>query len=301
MKMFGQRVAAVGLALGRLIAPVPPPSVAAGYVTIQLAHSAENLTDGCQPLPDVPTLETQAATYKSMGITGVTDTVVTSWVKQSTDTCRSTYEIASWDQITALQKTYGWTFVSGSRDYINLTQVSAAVAQSEICGSLTDIQQHGLTNGSGEFAFPNNRSNLSVEQIALGCGYEYGRVYSGGTNSVPVPSPYWLKTATVNGGACADPQLPCYGGATRFRYTDPSTLASYLAVGPGKWRVIQGYIFVSSAYQSGNVSWDCTGSDWRQHWTSGPLATEMYCWNDWVAVLGSAHGVRFVTPAQMTK
>src|SRR4029077_13457793 len=120
----------------------------------------------------------------------------------------------------------------GSRDYIDLTQVSTSVARSEICTSLAGIQEHGLVDGWGEFAFPDNRTSLSLERMALECGYAFGRRYSGGINPVPIPSPYWLGTATIDGGACVDQSLPCYAGQTRFHYADPATLKSLLTATP---------------------------------------------------------------------
>ena len=232
--------------------------------------------------------------------TGLTATVVTSWPQQSTDACRSTYRIASWDRLSALQQNYNWSFVSGSRDYINLTQVSSAVASSEICGSAADLQQHGLGGGLGEFAYPDNRTNSSLQQLALGCGFDFGRVYSGVANPVPVPSPYLLGTYSLNGGACADPMQSCYTLSSRFHYTDPAVLESNMAVKPGTWRVVQGYTFVTGADVSSARAWDCTSPDWRQHWTAGPLATEMYCWTDWQTALSHVSNVVFVTPSQMT-
>jgi hypothetical protein len=297
--MWGRVLLAVHLVTAGFVGPVraqTPP----GYLTIQLAHSAEGIGGvGCRPVANVMTLEDQAAAYRSMGVTGLTETVITSWPQQSTDACHSTYVIASWDRLIALQQNYNWHFVSGSRDYINLKQVSTTVARSEICGSSVDLGQHGLGDGLGEFAYPDNRYSTALQQIALGCGYDFGRQYSGAANPVPVPSPYWLGTYSLNGGACADPSQPCYGLSTRFHYTNPSVLASTMAVSPGTWRVVQGYTFVTGADTSGQRAWDCTSQDWHEHWTAGPLATEMYCWTDWQSALSHLRNVVFVTPAQM--
>jgi hypothetical protein len=68
---------------------------------------------------------------------------------------------------------------------------------------------------------------------------------------------------------------------------------------PGHWKVIQGYAFVTGSVTSSTASWDCTSSAWQEHWTAGPDASEIYCWNDWLAALSTFHGVQFVTPEQM--
>ena len=297
--MLGRVLLAVQLVM---IAVVGPARIDTrhGYVTIQLAHSVESLAGpGCRPLANVMTLEDQAAAYQAIGVTGLTDTVVTSWPDQSSDDCHFTYQIASWDRLAALQANYHWHFVSGSRDYINLTQVSPETARTEMCGSAADLQQHGLRDGLAEFAFPDNRTNSALEQLAIGCGYDFGRIYGGTANPVPVPSPYWLRTYSLNGGACADRAEACYRLSTRFHYTDPAVLASHLAAAPGTWRVVQGYNFVTGADTSSQRAWDCTSSDWREHWTSGPLATELYCWTDWQSALSHLSNVTFVTPTQM--
>jgi hypothetical protein len=279
------------------------------YATLQLAHAAETLVDhSCQPLPGVVTLSQQAAQYRAMGIAGVTVTVITGWVSQSAETCAITrfgrpYEIASWDEIVSLHKVYGWTFVGGSRTAPDLTTVTTAQAKSEICGSLTDIQSHGLTGGQGEFAFPDNHKNDSLESLALSCGYDFGRTYSAGPSlqmALPIPRPYWLKTWSLDGGACNDPAAACYQFATRFHYLNPAVLAQILASDPGHWKVVQAYDLVTGATTSSTLSWDCTSPDWREHWSSGSDATEVYCWSDWLtAIRSQSSHLAWVTPAQM--
>jgi hypothetical protein len=262
----------------------------------------------CNPLPNVMTPEQQAPKYQTMGIRGVTETVITGWVKQSAPNCLQPglgrpYDIESWNAMANLQRTYGWTFVGGSRTYPDLTTLSQTDARAEICGSLTDIQSHGLTGGQGEFAYPNDRTNATLESIALGCGYDFGRLYTASASlemPLPIPKPYWMDTMSVNGGACNDPAAACYQVPTRYHYTDPAIVAQRLASDPGHWKVVQGYNLVTGFTSSSTLSWDCTSPDWREHWTSGGLASEAYCWSDWITAISSpaAHLV-WVTPAQM--
>jgi hypothetical protein len=305
--------------LGALLALVGPgwsvwpagraSGAAPTYVTLQLAHSAETLVDlQCRTLPNVITLPQQAARYRAMGIRGVTDTVITWWARQSYANCvahlpsNHPINVASWDEMASLQATYGWTFVAGSRTWPHLTSVSWGRAKWEICGSLADIRAHGLANGEGEFAFPDDVNTPALESLALSCGFDFGRDYTAGPTlqmALPVPKPYWLLTYSLNGGGCNDPAEPCWKLPTHYRYTNPATLAVRFAVNPGHWKVIQGYNFVVSTFRSSSVSWDCTSPDWRKHWTSGADATEVYCWSDWLAALTQAHGLTWVTPSQM--
>jgi hypothetical protein len=267
---------------------------------VQLAHAEEGLADGlCHPLKNVMTLEQQAAAYRAMHISGVTSTVITSWMSQSTVHCKQPYEMASWNEMLGLQHNDGWTFVSGSIDGQNLVMMPAAAAHTEICQSGQIIAQEGLTGGYGEFAFPISHTDTQLEQVALSCGYAFGRVYNLPNNSVPVAKPYWLGTYSLNGGACADTTKACYHLPTRFHYTDPAVLVSLGRQDPGHWRVIQGYAFVTGAVTASTASWDCTSPNWQDHWSSGPDASEIYCSSDWMAALKTYQGVQFVTPEQM--
>jgi hypothetical protein len=298
---------------GSIISLVWVPGRASGtaptFVTLQLAHTADTMVDlHCQPLSGVITLAEQAARYQSMGISGVTDTLITSWAGQSGPYCAlkasggHPIDVATWSQMASLQATYGWTFVGGSRTYANLTTVSTTRAKWEACGSLADIRSHGLVGGQGEFAFPNDYNNGGLEALALSCGYDFGRDYTAGPNlemALPIPKPYWLYTYSLNGGACNDPASRCYALDTHYRYTNPAVLARILVLDPGHWKVVQGYNFVIGAVNSSTVSWDCTSPNWREHWTSGLDATEVYCWTDWLSALTSARNVTWVTPAQM--
>jgi hypothetical protein len=84
-------VSAVGL-----FTAAPSTAVTPTYITVQLAHAEEGLADtSCNPLPEVVTLEQQAAAYKALGITGLTSTVITSWMAQSTNQCHEPYEMAA--------------------------------------------------------------------------------------------------------------------------------------------------------------------------------------------------------------
>src|SRR5579872_6229316 len=103
--------------LAPLLAQAGPASASTPtFATLQLAHTADTIVDlNCHPLAGVITLRQQAARYRAMGITGVTDTVVTSWARRSKPTCVVTSSgghpdlVASWREMRALQATYGWS------------------------------------------------------------------------------------------------------------------------------------------------------------------------------------------------
>jgi hypothetical protein len=300
--LLWRQLVAVVLAVGGLgaLGATPLRADSPTFMTIQLAHTENSLVDSaCNPLSNVVTLEQQAAAYQAMGITGVTGTVITDWMSQSTLQCRGPYQMASWDEMVGLQRDYGWSFVSGSQHGDDLTQLSPDAAKAEMCQSGLIISGEGLNHAWGEFAFPHDQTNAQLEQLAISCGYGFGRVYGGNAATVPVAAPYWLNTFTVNGGACHDHSQPCYLLPSRFSYTDPAALASRGLLNPSHWRVVQGYAFVTGAVTSDTVSWDCTSPNWYDHWTSGGDATEVYCWNDWLTALATWRNLQYVTPGDL--
>jgi hypothetical protein len=105
---------------------------------------------------------------------------------------------------------------------------------------------------------------------------------------------------SLDGGNCNDATLACYNGTARFRYTAPRSLAAQMSPATGHWSIVQGYRFVTGAVTSDTLSWDCTSSNWAQHWTAGADATEVYCWSDWLAAMSRIPaGMATVSPAQM--
>jgi hypothetical protein len=270
-----------------------------GYLTILLAHSAETATDShCHPLPGIVTLEQEAAQYRAMKLSGITGTVVTDWADHSTDTCIAHLAIqpfpkplliADRARLQALAATYGWRFVSASRSYTDVSVLPLYKQRAEICGSLEDLLGDKLPGAAGLFAYPNDHYSLTVQTGVTAKCYDYGRIYKPGgpphNNALPVPRPYFVATFATNGGACNDIAASCYNIPSRYRYVNPGWVGNQVQPASGQWDLAQGYRFATGAGKSDTLSWDCTSPNWQDHWTSGVDATELYCWNDWLAAL----------------
>ncbi len=83
-----------------------------------------------------------------------------------------TGEFMSWSQVAALAAD-GNEIGGHTVDHLDLTTVSAAEAQHQICDDRTALLAHGLQVTS--FAYPYGASDEQVEQIAEDCGYESAR------------------------------------------------------------------------------------------------------------------------------
>jgi hypothetical protein len=300
-------VAALALGLTPTVAQAAPST---GYLTILAAHTAESATDNeCHVLPGIVTLEQQAAEYKTLGITGITGTVITNWPQTATDHCIAHLAldpqpkpilIASWNRMRALVANDGWSFVSASQNYADVTQETPAQQQKQICGSAQVLKAQNLPGYNGLFAYPNNFYTDAIQTNITDTCYSFGRKYGPPYNALPIPAPHYALTLSLNGGACNTTSLPCYSLPTKFRYNSPTFLASKLKPTAGQWSLVQGYRFATGSGSHDSLSWDCTSTDWQKHWTNGADATELYCWNDWVQAMKQIPaGTTTVTPAQM--
>jgi hypothetical protein len=248
---------------------------------------------------DVP-LWTVANAMQQRGLSA-TAVVTLDLTNETGERCAGTIKYASWPDLQTLQAApYNWSFSSRGRTGHELQGMTSSQLQTEICGSLPGFQSHGVTDAWGMFSYPGNWSTQSLQTGTVDSCFGFGRKYAGGTNHLPIAAPYYAKTNSVNGGQCADKTLPC--GSVRVhnnrQYTSPALLASY--ENSAGWTIIQWYRFVtgkSGSVSSGSPSWDCTSSDWRQHWTNTP---ELYCYNDALSVMDNLNpGAAVVNPAQM--
>src|SRR5262249_31476505 len=141
----------------------------------------------------------------------------------------------------------------------------------------------------------------SLQANVVSTCFAYGRRYAQAPNvRSKMTAPWFANTDSVNGGSCNESGTACsnVGGAPR-RYRSPVDLASRVAgVQPDRWVNLQFYRFVTGARgtpKGSGFRWDCTSSDWRQHWTS---KTELYCYNDFLSVLDAVGaGVTVTDPA----
>jgi len=258
----------------------------------------------CQPLPGTVDMDEMARALHERGI-AATGAVVLNQVAETTRNCISRYTLtASWADMARLRDEYGWSFISQSFSYPNMTTLTVDQQRHESCDTLPVLASHGHVRAWGLFAYPNNRWNDTVQSsVVAGC-FAYGRKYDTGVNPrSSLKTPWWQKTLSINGGKCEDAAAPCasanaptaWGG-----YADPESLLPAVAVQGETWGVLQAYRFVTGSRTAATgPQWDCTGGDWRRHWTS---ATELYCWDDFLSVVDRAlPEAHFVDPATVAE
>jgi hypothetical protein len=193
--------------------------------------------------------------------------------------------------------------------------------QTEICGSATALATNGYPEGKGMFAYPNNGASNATSPDLLQTNYtincfRWGRRYSpvqqtygiqvpsGPTskpkNDNPPAAPLWYsRTISINGGTCWDEQVDvpgvpngsgvrCTGRPTTASATYqsvPELLNMVQSMSAGHWVQLQFYRLVWGSNIGGlGAQWDCTSSDWAQHWTS---SAELYCYNDFQTVIAA--------------
>lgn len=271
----------VGIAL---LLATQTPSVAAPppFVTVLFSRSQWAVHENCVALPGAVTLEAVAADLDARGWIG-TGSVVTSRIGTTRMRCSGTVLYPTWSILERLRTEHGWQSTSHSATYANLTRLTREGQLAESCGTLTTLAAHGFGRAWGMFSYPHDRSTAIQWDVVSTC-FAFGRRYSARRNTVGnTTAPWWGRVRSVNGGACHDSTASCYSVDTRYRYADPSLIASFVGVRGGEWAVVQFHKLVTGSRLSGGVRWDCTASDWRRHFTS---RTELYCWNDYALILG---------------
>lgn len=262
------------------------------FVTLLFSRSQWAAHDSCQVAPGSVTLEQVAADLTAKGRNG-TSTIVTSQPPTTGLRCVRDGLVPSWPTLERIHRDYRWEYVSHSKTAPDMTKLSASAAYDESCGTLSLLYSHGFDRAWGLFAYPVNRFTDSIQSNIVSTCFAYGRRYVGSRNQrSTMAAPWYANAWSVNGGACNDPSRACYSIQTRFRYVDPSKLASFVRVGAGEWAIIQFYALVTGAKLSGATRWDCTSADWRQHFVS---RTELYCWNDYQTVLSAIPSGAVVT------
>jgi len=257
---------------------------------------------GCKLLPGSVPLGEVARKMHAHGHAG-TGAVVIGYVEPGGYHCRGMIRYPGWDNLADLKRKYGWSFVTAGMKYVDVRRMSRQQQRKNICGALDVMRRHGHPEAWGLFAYPGDRSDADVQRNVTAKCFAYGRTYHHGLNTPSnLSSPWFQKTFSVDGGACNIRSLPCYDIVTPVwpaHYLSPRVLADLMAPAAGSWRVVQMYRFVKGTRREGKVQWDCTGSDWRTHWTT---RIEVYCFGDFMkAVRSIPDRVSVVDPATVAR
>jgi len=197
---------------------------------------------------------------------------------------------ASWAAMQNLQATYGWRFISASRTRVrNWTKLTPTQVNAETCGSRDDILSHGLLGAGGQYNWPDNRIDLTVQQQYVRQCYAFGREYGSGVTTLA-----WSQansglqlTRGIHGGHCTDTTQPCSAGIAAAYMTPNNVIGKIRALTPGQWLSIQSYVLVTGtnpSYATNGNRWDCTSTSPARHWTND---VERYCWVDFQAILAA--------------
>lgn len=287
-------------------ASAPAP---AAYVTIQFGRAIEGsyTNPGCVPVPGIVRLDTAVADLAALHLTAI-GTVNVDRASTTGEDCTNGDIYANWSDLQGLQKAYGFDVVSEGLNHNNITSDTPPPATGpgsqydESCGSLAAFVGEGFTNAGGEFAYPDDVHTPAIQTNPVSTCFDYGRVYS----YTPVinkrsnlRAPWFEQADNVLGGECNVKGLACYTLTTTVgrHYTNPAGWATILRNEAGnQWDDLQFYQLVTgSSTQSKAFSWDCTSTNWKLHWTSH---TEMYCFNDFMTIIGAIRpGVIVTNPA----
>lgn len=278
------------------VQPMSPAPAAAGqkqrgYVSIIFGRTqwvSVGYRNGlpCQRLPNTVTLGSAREALSRRGLRGV-GVVILPRTPETGFRCFAGYTLhPGWDRLKHW-RTHGWAFVSGGT-HRDIRQMSHRELVAETCGSLKTFRDHKIP-GWGMWAYANNKWTLDAQKDPVSRCFSFGRRYARWRINEKATTgwPWFQWTHSVNGGKCNDSSLRCYrsAGAASSRYDPPARLASLMAAQPRTWVSIQFYRFVTGSYHGGSRwTWDCTGHDWRRHYTS---QWELYCYRDFLRVMNA--------------
>jgi hypothetical protein len=266
--------------------PPPPPPGNGPFLTLLFSRSQITVADNCVANnTGVARLDTVVApelARRGLHATGSVQTGVTTNVTHSCLHGRKSLG-ASWAELASLRDSYGWDFVSHSSTYAtNIASLDAARQWDETCGSMLVLKAHGHAGADGLFVWPNNKWDAGVQQRLVSTCFAFGRQYGDGITdrAAGLAPPHWQSAIGMSGGRCQATAMPCSHLSTPTTYRSPQLMADKLAsLRSDQWLTIQVYVLVTGSRPG---LWDCTSSDWQQHWSS---EAERYCWSDYVWVL----------------
>ena len=276
-----------------------PPEVTLIFSRTELSaadHSFGGESGSCtRDDRDIAQLDTVVAPYVAANYphvhpvgsieTGPTSGAPGHWCPHSGETYGS-----SWANLTTLMN-LGWSFIDHSATYAtNWSSLTQQQQYDQTCGSRNVITSHGLPGANGQFDWPNNSFDATVNTNFVRKCFSFSRGYGTGvtTASQIALNNGQQSTRGVSGGHCNISGLPCTTVNKVKAYTLPSTVIAQMhSLQPGQWQNLQTYLLVTGknpTYATNTTRWDCTSSDPRYHWTND---VERYCWNDMRTVLAA--------------
>jgi hypothetical protein len=296
-----RRLVACAVLTVALVSSVPTASASTSangaYLTFLFGRTQwQKAGPSCVPPSGYHTLADAVQALADKGYIGVGEGII-NYFPNTGFNCTNGAMYPGWDELQTLHSTYGFELVSEGNDYVDFSTLTAAQQQAESCGSLPNFRAHGFMRADGLFAYPNNSWTNAAQQNIVSKCFSFGRKYADNPNHAPGSYPWWASIKSVNGGHCNDKSASCYSLNTTYPYDLPSTLISKANVAAGTWQGIQFYTFVTGSGSAGDASWNCTGSNPADHWTS---KGELYCWNDYLSVIDSVPtGVTVTDPASV--
>ena len=282
-----------------------------GYVTVLIGRTQWVSTETvggkpCRRIPHTVTLGQAHDALARMGI-AATGVVIVPRTPERGLRCYDGYSLhPGWRRLRSWSHD-GWRFVSGGT-HADIRTDTYREQRAETCGLLPRFRDHGL-NGSGMYAYANNRWSHGVQVDPVARCFDFGRRYASfDVNRRSSMGPPWFQsTHSVNGGKCNLRRLRCYdhAGDARSRYQSPTRLAAMTDAAPDTWFAVQFYRFVRGvSHRSSRWTWDCRGHDWRRHHTS---QAELYCYSDFLQVMRRLDanirdgGVTAASPARVAR
>jgi hypothetical protein len=262
------------------------------FVTILFGRTQWVQAENCVRDPNSIDLGQVSQALTSRGLTA-SGNLVLNQTPASGFWCEGGFSLhPGWDRIQTLRQ-QGWSFNSAGRSYMNMALATYQQALNNSCGSLPTFTQRGI-DASGLFAYPNDAYTTAVQTNPVSTCFSYGRSYGTGLNSRwQMAAPWFQSTLTTQGARCNMPNVGCpYAAQAKWAYTLPSSIVATISgLQPGQWYSVQFYRFVTGANldTADRFRWDCRAIDPRLHWATRP---EVYCWNDFVAVLDALQAER---------
>ncbi len=294
-----------------------PTASSPGYLTLLFGRAQwVAASPKCVPVPGQPTLMTiaQGLANAQPGIrrSGVAN-VVTGWIGSASETCVNHDPYPTWQELDALQGTYGWSMVSQGETHADMTTLTPAQQVTESCGSLTNpkgLYAHEGADAWGMFSYANSKSSPTIQANVVSKCFAFGRTYRGGRNvRSHMLGNNFQQTNSILGGTCN--AWPCAGESTPTHnqkgvviyYQAPASLVNLMNVAGDEWVVVQMYKLVTGTCATttktcGGLGWNCDGA-WQTHWTSKP---ELYCYDDYMSAVATIPAnVLIVDPAAVAE